>query len=159
MSYNNLLKLNDVNSLITITQFLSFLELKNLILSCKDIYDNKYIRKDVKIKASNLIYNIFEKYTLIIRDIKEYNEENMINSKRLNAIYYYHYYEKIYIKSLYNINACRWKRDIINQTKKKINNNFLLEIKQKYKDKYTSRLDLFNLIRNMEVKDAMEIGW
>ena len=113
MDYSILFGLNYIN----IIQFLSLRDLKNLILSCKDMYNNKYIRKDIKIKAGYILSNILKKYILIIKSIKIYNHAEIFN-KRLNAIYYYRFYDKRYIKSWYN-NSCDWKNDILNKEKKK----------------------------------------
>lgn len=157
MSYCNLLKLNDVNGLITVIPFLTFRDTKNLLLSCKDVYKNKYIKIELKKQIGYLIISIFRRYIPLIRDIRKYNEEDIIHSKRLNAVYFYRFYDKKYINSWYNLNG--WKKDIINRCKKRMNNHFLLEIKQRYKDIHTTRLDLFNIIRNMEVRDALAIGW
>ena len=113
MSYCNLLKLNDVNGLITVIPFLTFRDTKNLLLSCKDIYKNKYIRNDLKKQVGCLITSIFHRFVFLIRDIRKYNEENMINSKRLNAVYFYRFYDKTCINSWYNSNIKGWKGKII----------------------------------------------
>jgi hypothetical protein len=141
-----------------ILEYLTINDNKQLSLINKSFYYNKENRKYriyvVKPYASNIIIKIFQNYKLLVESVNIYGQV----TKKLNALYYYRYYDKQYIKSIYNTKAS-WKKDILDKYKKIQDTTLDLQIKRIYKNNHTTRYDLYDLIKIMDITDMLEIGW
>ena len=125
-----------------ISDYLNINDNRNLSYINKHIYYEKTNRKIryyiIQNKGSFIISRFLKNYLNIYLD-------EIIIIKRLNAIYYYKNYEKIYINGWYNC-ITKWKQHIL----------------MKYKTKYTNnptRLDICNLIKKMPICEVQSIGW
>ena len=148
---------NESPILVNILEYLTINDNKQLSLINKSFYYNNENRKYriyiVKPHASNIIVKIFQKYQLLINSVNIYGQV----TKKLNALYYYRYYDKQYIKSIYNMSS--WKKSILDKYKKIQDTTLELQIKRIYKNNHTTRYDLYDLIRIMDVNDMLVIGW
>jgi hypothetical protein len=145
--------------LVNMLKYLTINDNKQLSLINKKFYydreNKKYRIYVVKNNASNIIYKMFQKYKLLIESINKYGQV----TKKLNALYYYRYYDKKYINSIYNMNKGSWKKDILDKYKKIQDTTLDLQIKRIYKNNNTTRYDLYVLIKIMDVDDMLSIGW
>jgi len=145
--------------IVYILEYLTVNDNKQLSLTNKSIYYNqenkKYRIYVVKNRALNVICKVFEKYLLLIHSVNQYGQV----TKKLNALYYYRFYDKININSTYNMYNIPWKKQILDKYKKIQDTTLNLQIKRIYKNKYTTRYDLFQLIKIMDINDMMIIGW
>jgi hypothetical protein len=150
----------DTSSIVlNLLKYLTINDNKQLSLINKAFYYNKENRKYriyiVKNYSCNIICKVLKRYKLLIESVNIYGQV----TKKLNALYYYRYYDKQYINSLYTTKKIIWKNKILNKYKNILNNNLLLQIKQIYKNKYTTRFDLYSLIKIMDIDDMLSIGW
>lgn len=136
---------------IMIGDYLNYADNKKILLLNKTIFNNKinrsYSVKLIYIKSSKIIFNFMKKYleySRYIRDIENLEMFNLI-TKKIIASYYFKFYDKKYINSLYN-NQTGLKKNIIELYKTKNIDN-------------PSRIDLFNLIKKMPMDDVAYIGW
>ena len=141
-----------------ILEYLTINDNKQLSLINKSFYYNKENRKYriyvVKLHSSNIIVKLFQNYKLLVESVNIYGQV----TKKLNAFYYYRYYDKQYIKTLYNTKA-PWKKDILDKYKKIQDTTLDLQIKRIYKNNHTTRYDLYELIKTMDINDMLQIGW
>jgi len=133
-----------------VCDYLNINDNKELSLVNKKVYNNvlnKKIRRfHIFKRSSELITALMRKYTCKIRFVNFYfRNEEKINSKKMNALIYYRYYEKKHINSWYNIEI-PWKKKIIDKYKKNITTS-------------PSRIDLYLLIKMMDIKEVAAIGW
>ena len=110
------------------------------------IYIEHIIRDNASIIISKFIKNMIKQKNMIKYIVNDF--ENIVITKKTLAMYYYLYYEKRHINSFYN-NNCTWKSQIIKKYKDENNDE----------NNNPSRIDLFNLIKNIPVNDVMSIGW
>jgi hypothetical protein len=102
-----------------VCDYLNINDNKELSLVNKKVYNNvlnKKIRRfHIFKRSSELITALMRKYTCKIRFVNFYfRNEEKINSKKMNALIYYRYYEKKHINSWYNIEI-PWKKKIIDK--------------------------------------------
>jgi hypothetical protein len=133
-----------------VCEYLSINDNKKLSLVNKKVYKNtlnKKIRRLYIVKKSTVIItNLMKNYLFKIRILNLYYINEWIPvSKKINALMFYRYYEKEYINGWYN-NQIPWKKNLIDKYKKKITTS-------------PSRLDLYLLIKDMDVIESSSIGW
>jgi hypothetical protein len=135
ISYYNILKFLDIKSII------------NLKKSNIYVFNNKYIKNILYKKCYSIFYRYFKKYIGYIHilsneTIKFYlfvNDNNLL--KKLRGIYYYRYYPRHLIPIYMHIG-----------------NNYIIEKKNNDNNIYNS-YQLFNLIKQLNLVDIIEIGW
>lgn len=138
---------------INICDYLKLDEIKNLFYSIKKICKNKnniqYTKRIILNKSSIKISELIKKYINLLKFINGDNYEILIENNRLtrkfNALFFFRFYDKIYINNWYN-QIPIWKKDLINKYKKKYTNN-------------PTKYDLYYLIKSMPIKDVLSIGW
>jgi hypothetical protein len=129
--------------------YLNIEDNKNMLLLNKSIFSNKtnkqYFTKIIKYIAYNIITNFMKRYTYFSKYTKNNIDSDLKFTKKMNAVYYFQTYQQKYIDDFFNMDI-PWKKNIIDtyQTNK-------LSI-------YT-RLDLYNLIKIMNISDVYNIGW
>lgn len=133
-----------------VCEYLSINDNKKLSFVNKKVYKNllnKKIRRFYIFKKSTLIItNLMKNYLFKIKILNLYYINGSIPiSKKINALMFYRYYEKKYINGWYNIHI-PWKKNLINKYKKKITTS-------------PSRLDLYLLIKDMDIIETISIGW
>ena len=137
---------------IIMGEYLNISDNINLFTSIKKICKNsiniEYSFFLIKKKAITIIKRTIKKYITLKRTIINYFDtlvRSTLITRRSLAIYYFVKYKKIHINGFYNFD-----------------NDIKINIINKYKDKITdnpSRLDLFNLIKKMNIHDVYYIGW
>ena len=134
-----------------IGDYLNYRDNKKILLLNKSISCNKinisYYMKIVYVKSRKIIFNFMKnylEYSRYIKNIYDLETSNLV-TKKIIASYYFKYYDKKYIKSLYN-DQVGLKKNIIELYKTENIDN-------------PSRLDLYYLIRKMPLNDINYIGW
>ena len=136
---------------IIIGNYLNYDDNKKILLLNKLIINNKinisYSIKLIYVKSSKIIFNFMKKYLEYSRYITNIENLEIFNliTKKIIASYYFKFYDKKSINSLYN-NQTGLKKNIIDLYKTKNIDN-------------PSRIDLYNLIRKMPINDIAYIGW
>ena len=133
-----------------VCEYLSINDNKKLSLVNKKVNKNilnKKIRKFYILKKSTVIItNLMKNYLFKIKILNLYYINGLIPIlKRINALMFYRYYEKEYINGWYNIQI-PWKKNLIDKYKKKLTTT-------------PSRLDLYLLIKDMDIIETSSIGW
>ena len=146
---------------IIIGEYLHINDNKKLMNLNKEIFNNKiskiYFKKMVIEKSKKIIYKFMKKYVSYIKFVNNFYSyilefhydiiHNLI-TKRMNAIYFFRNYEKIYINDWYN-SFIGWKKDLIDKYKSDEDLN----------RKTATRYDLYKLLRRMNVDEVYSIGW
>ena len=139
--YSNILKYLDIRSI------------KNLLITCKNFYNNKqnrFITKKILHKRIyNIFYSIFKKYIFYTRIIKK-SESFICYSTKITAIYYYQNYPKYLIGEMYKHIIDYFNKNHVNYTP-----NIIIKNEN---DEYT-RCDLCSLVKSMALNDISYCGW
>lgn len=138
---------------LIIISFLSLKDNKKLLLLNKKI--NSYL-KNCRIRKvimydiyTNIIVRLFQKYKSYINVLQSdtfinlYIENKVV--KKMNAFYYFRFYQKQHIQLWYNLQV-GWKKNILDKYKKKKIDN-------------PSRYDLYHFIKKIDVEETSMIGW
>lgn len=136
---------------IIIGNYLNYDDNKKILLLNKSIFNNKinisYSKKLIYVKSRKIIFNFMKKYLEFSRYIRNIENLEIFNlvTKKIVASYYFKFYDKESINSLYN-NQFGLKKNIIDLYKTEILDN-------------PSRLDLYKLIKKIPIDDIAYIGW
>jgi hypothetical protein len=131
--------------------YLDIKSIKNLMYTCKELYNNPanrdYTKKIFIQRFSKICYYIFNKFLVYKKLIQKMEESDYIikYSSYINAINYYIYYPSEYINPYISTN---------NKMKKMIIEKYLINKKNNY-----TRYDLFNLLRKMPLNDMYYLGF
>lgn len=132
-----------------VLNYLSLKDIKNVIFLSKNLLYKRYIRKLIKNRAFIPIFNLMFKNRNILKNITSHNINllfvNNILTKKTFALYYFKFYEKRFINSIYNEQHGD-KKAIIDNYKDKITEN-------------PTRYDLYLLLKKIPVHDVIYIGW
>jgi len=133
-----------------VCEYLSINDNKKLSLVNKKVNKNILIKKIRKFyilkKSTVIITKLMKIYLFKIKILNLYYINGHIPIlKRINALMFYRYYEKKYINGWYNIQI-PWKKNLIDKYKKKLTTT-------------PSRLDLYLLIKDMDIIETSSIGW
>ena len=132
-----------------VLDYISLKDIKNVIFLSKNTLYKKYLCKLIKNRVFTPIFNIMIKNRNILKNITSNNFDmlylNNFLTKKTIALYYFKFYEKIFINAIYNEQHGN-KREIIDRYKDKITDN-------------PTRYDLYNLLKKIPIHDIIYIGW
>ncbi len=142
------------DTLYSISKFLNMKDKSNLLSSSKTIYKKKKILTLNENKKAFIItrffrkaYYIFNKikYIKLVDDVSHFGDKPTITTSRTMALYYFIYYEKKYIKPLFDIAYTKYNNDTSNFIDNTIVN--------------PSKFDLFKFQVLLPLDVIMNIGW
>lgn len=136
-----------------VLNYLDIKDIKNIIYLNKGFFNNRlyieYINKLIKKRASVSIIKFMIKNTKILKDVTINYYDNLLNNnlltKKILVLFYFKFYPRQYINSIYN-GQIKYKKYIVD----------------KFKNKNTdtpTRYDLYNLLSKMSMDDILYIGW
>ena len=146
--------LNNRDMMYHISTFLPYKDKYNLSLSEKNIYLMKHILFKIDNKAAKTITSFLRKCKSIFSKIEAirikietmmFHDIHPITTSKTMALYYFKYYDSIYIKSWYN-GLCPSKRILVQ--------DFIDTTIQN-----PSKYDLYRLQRKMSLDAIMKLGW
>jgi len=135
-----------------ISSYLTLCDMKNLIISSKNLYMSSetriIMRKNIHNRSSYIISKLLKKYYRIIENIKRVENNNYyIPCQKyfyMSPFFYYRYYPKEFLTDYFR---CA-KKKLLNYS------NCISDT-----DNNKTRSELFKFICSMSVEDILYIGW